>query len=502
MDYEGKICRPAFEKGAFKLPISVGCSYNQCKFCCLFKYLNFKTIDDEIVFAEIDRVKNATGKPEVCFLGDGNAFHNDTERLIKIITYLKENIPSIKKIRMDSTITDIKNKTDDELNKLSDKGVDVLYIGIESGLDDVLLFMNKEHRTNAEAISQIDRLHKFNIDYSAHIMAGVSGKGRNIENAKALAKFFNETKPVSITNFTMFTSRKQKLYKDVLEGKFEAATEVESLNEAKELISGINIETDIDSFHDYIPFRVKGHLPYDKEKLTNQIDSMLKKLQLKKEVKLYIVVANDKDEDNIHQNKHQNNIINIVDRIGFDYQIIDEVGNEDLIDKIYDKALLDDLAKRINIESLNKYFGNELADACMVNPKKPQYKLVVVSNVRAVVFENKILGKAKNREEAYKMLKMLSGKRHLVVSSMCVYYNGKYNIKNEETEVFFRNLSDEEIYRYIDGAKPFDKYGGYDIQDEFFDFEDNYIGTYNNVAGFPLNILIDILNELKLTMNN
>ena len=54
----------------------------------------------------------------------------------------------------------------------------------------------------------------------------------------------------------------------------------------------------------------------------------------------------------------------------------------------------------------------------------------------------------------------------------------------------------------IDGAKPFDKYGGYDIQDEFFDFEDNYIGTYNNVAGFPLNILIDILNELNLTMNN
>ena len=499
MDYEGKICRPAFEKGAFKLPISVGCSYNQCKFCCLFKYLNFKTIDDEIVFAEIDRVKNVTGKPEVCFLGDGNAFHNDTERLIKIITYLKENIPSIKKIRMDSTITDIKNKTDDELKKLSDAGVDVLYIGIESGLDDVLAFMNKEHRTNAEAISQIDRLHKFNIDYSAHIMAGVSGKGRGLENAKALAKFFNETKPVSVTNFTMFTSRKQKLYKEVLEGKFEAATEVESLNEAKELISGINIETDIDSFHDYIPFRVKGHLPYDKEKLTNQIDGMLKKLQLKKEVKLYIAVANDVNKGTIH---NQNNIINIVDRIGFDYEIIDEVGAKELTDKTYNKELLDNLAKEINIESSRQHFGKEASNESEINCKKSQCEFVVVSNVRAVVFENKILGKAKNREEAYKMLKMLSGKKHLVVSSMCVYYKGKYHIRNEETEVFFRNLSDEEIYRYIDGAKPFDKYGGYDIQDEFFDFEDNYIGTYNNVAGFPLNILIDILNELNLTINN
>lgn len=483
MDYEGKICRPAFEKGAFKLPISVGCSYNQCKFCCLFKYLNFKIIDDEKVFAEIDRVKNATGKPEICFLGDGNAFHNSTDRLIKIITYLKNNIPSIKKIRMDSTITDIKNKTDEEIKRLSEIGVDILYIGIESGLDDVLAFMNKEHRTNIEAKEQIDRIHKYNIDYSAHIMAGVSGANRGIENAKALAKFFNETKPVSITNFTMLTSRKQKLYKDVLDGKFKSATEVECLDEAKELINEININTAIDSFHDYLPFRVKGHLPKDKEKLISQIDKMIKKLQLKKEVKLYIATSNDVE-----------NITNIVDKIGFDYEIISEIGNEDLTDKIYNKELLNNLAKKINIESMNKSVSGSNA----LNSNE----LVVVSNARVVVFENKILGKAENREKAYEMLKMLSGKKHLVLSSMCVYYNGEYHIKNEETEMFFRNLSDEEIYRYIDGAKPFDKYGSYDIQDEFFDFEDNYIGTYNNVAGFPLNILIDILNELKLTMNN
>lgn len=278
MDYEGRICRPAFEKGAFKLPISVGCSYNQCKFCGLFKDLEFKIISDEKVFAEIDRVKNATGKPEVCFLGDGNAFHNSTERLIKIITYVKENIPSIKKIRMDSTITDIKNKTDDELKKISEVGVDILYIGIESGLDDVLLFMNKEHRTNAEAKEQIERINKFNIGYSAHIMAGVSGEGRGIENAKALAKFFNETKPVSITNFTMFISEDLLLYKDIIDGKFKPASDIESLEEAKQLINDIDIETDIDSFHDYIPFRVKGHLPNYRDKLMGMIDGMIEKL--------------------------------------------------------------------------------------------------------------------------------------------------------------------------------------------------------------------------------
>lgn len=280
MDYEGRICRPAFEKGAFKLPISVGCSYNQCKFCDLFKDLKFKIIDDEIVYDEIKRVKNVTGMPVVCFFGDGNAFHNATERLIKIITYVKDNIPSIKHIRMDSTITDIKNKTNEELKELSCAGIDVLYIGIESGLDDVLQFMNKEHRTNEEAKEQIDRLHKYNINYSAHIMAGVSGEGRGIENAKALAKFLNETKPVSITNFTMFVTKNLILYKDIIEEKFRPASDIESLNEAKELINDINVETDIDSFHDNIPYRVKGHLPQDKEKLIKQIESMITKLSI------------------------------------------------------------------------------------------------------------------------------------------------------------------------------------------------------------------------------
>ena len=74
LDYEGRICRPSFEKGAFKLPISVGCSYNACKFCCLFKYLNFRELDDDKIFEEVDRVKNASGKLTVCFLGMGMHF--------------------------------------------------------------------------------------------------------------------------------------------------------------------------------------------------------------------------------------------------------------------------------------------------------------------------------------------------------------------------------------------------------------------------------------------
>ena len=472
MLYEGRICRPSFEKGAFKLPISVGCSYNACKFCCLFKYLNFREINDNIIFEEVDKVKNASGKPKVCFLGDGNAFHNRTERLIKIITYVKENIKSIEKFNMDATISDIKEKNDDELEQLASLGVNILYIGIETGLDEVLSFMNKEHSTMNEAFEQIMRLERHGIKYSAHIMAGVSGKGNGIKNARALAEFFNNTNPISITNFTMFTSRKQKLYKDIVEGKFEVATEIESLCEIKELINKINIDTYIDSFHDYIPFRVKGHLPFDKEKLINQIDNMINKMKLNDNVKIYLISDSKQNED-------------VLNRAGYNFEVIDEMNNIDLSGKIFDKELLNAAAKDILNDSLKEYNKNH-------NIENPS---MIVSSVKAVVFEDKILGKPKDRDEAYHMLKMLSGKKHIVSSSLCVLYNGKYYIHNEETEVYFYNLSDDVIYRYIDNAKPYDKCGGYDIQDEYFDFDENYVGSYNNLTGFPLGSFIKIIAD-------
>lgn len=472
MLYEGRICRPSFEKGAFKLPISVGCSYNACKFCCLFKYLNFREINDNIIFEEVDKVKNASGKPKVCFLGDGNAFHNKTERLVRIITYVKENIKSIEQFNMDATISDIKEKSDDELEKLASLGVNILYIGIETGLDEVLSFMNKEHSTMNEAFEQIMRLERYGIKYSAHIMAGVSGKGNGIKNAKALAEFFNNTKPISITNFTMFTSRKQKLYKDIVEGKFEVATEIESLCEIKELINKINIDTYIDSFHDYIPFRVKGHLPFDKEKLINQIDNMINKMQLNDNVKIYLISDSKQKED-------------VLSRAGYNFEVINEMNNIDLSGKTFDKELLNAAAKDILNDSLKEYNKNH-------NIENPS---MIVSSVKAVAFEDKILGKPKDRDEAYHMLKMLSGKKHIVSSSLCVLYNGKYYIQNEETEVYFYKLGDDVLYRYIDNAKPYDKCGGYDIQDEYFDFDENYVGSYNNLTGFPLGSFIKVITE-------
>ena len=70
MQYEGQICRPPMERASYMLPVAVGCSYNACKFCMLFKHLSYRELPREQIEAEMQRVHGAGGNPKTIFLGD------------------------------------------------------------------------------------------------------------------------------------------------------------------------------------------------------------------------------------------------------------------------------------------------------------------------------------------------------------------------------------------------------------------------------------------------
>ena len=177
MEYEGQICRAPMERSAFMLPVMVGCTYNRCKFCNLFRHLKYLVLPLSQVEEELLRVKNAGGNPRKIFLGDGNAFGLGTDHLLQVLGLIKQYFPQCENINMDATVTSILKKSDDELARLYEKGVRHLYLGIESGLDDVLAFMEKDHNQE-QAYEAIERLKKSGLIYDAHIMTGVAGKGR------------------------------------------------------------------------------------------------------------------------------------------------------------------------------------------------------------------------------------------------------------------------------------------------------------------------------------
>ena len=118
---------------------------------------------------------------------------------------------------------------------------------------------------------------------------------------------------------------------------------------------------------------------------------------------------------------------------------------------------------------------------------------IIVSCDTVVVNDDIIIGKPKDREDAVRILKSLSGKTHIVASSVCVLRGDDVKVAHETTKVTFRNLSDKDINDYIDRCNPLDKAGSYGIQDEGFDFAVKVEWNVDNVIGFPMKAFNSII---------
>lgn len=126
-----------------------------------------------------------------------------------------------------------------------------------------------------------------------------------------------------------------------------------------------------------------------------------------------------------------------------------------------------------------------------------QNKEVLVTSDTIVWFENKALGKPKDYEDAFKMLKAMSGKTHEVITSVCFKTNVKTETVFEVTKVTFKNLSDEVIHHYLKHYKPFDKAGAYGIQEWIGLIGIAKIeGSYTNVIGMPTDVVFEYLTNL------
>ena len=106
---------------------------------------------------------------------------------------------------------------------------------------------------------------------------------------------------------------------------------------------------------------------------------------------------------------------------------------------------------------------------------------ILIAADTVVIFENKIIGKPKTQEEAFTILKDMRGKRHHVITGVCILETYLY----EKTAVYFKQYSDAELISYTKTPEPYDKAGGYAIQGTFGKYVDHIEGDYNNVVGLP-----------------
>ena len=193
MKYDEVIYRPPSEAYTLLLQVTSGCSHNKCTYCNMYKDVLFKTESLEQIEKDLIEAKKTHKNTEKIYLLNGDPFSLSADKLKDIAKLIHKHLPNCQTISMYASISNIENKTMEELKELRALGINDLYIGVETGFDESLKHINKGN-TSKEAIEQLQRLNEASIEFISIIMYGVAGKGKGIANALATAKLLNSVK--------------------------------------------------------------------------------------------------------------------------------------------------------------------------------------------------------------------------------------------------------------------------------------------------------------------
>lgn len=273
MHFTGNIWRPPYEAGSALLQVTSGCTHHRCRFCALYPN-PFRLSPMEEIEADLDELARVAPCARRVWITGANPFGIGEARLDPVLRAIRERLPRVRSIGGFVRIGDLRKKTDSDLSLWADLGVDGLTIGVESGHDPSLAFMDKGH-TAADIVEQCGRLDRAGIGYHFFYLAGMAGFGKCIEAAQASAEIFNRTDPRTIGVLSMTLFPESRLAEDINTGRFEPAGEVELIEEVRELASLLKIETLFSTAHVSDTVHVHGVLPRDRSRIVSKLEAAI-----------------------------------------------------------------------------------------------------------------------------------------------------------------------------------------------------------------------------------
>lgn len=281
MHYTGTIWRPPYEASSLLLEVTAGCTHHKCKFCTLYDDIPFKFRMSPLEDIEADLIEAKEQfrlwkqhKIYRTFLTGANPFVLKFERLMTIATMIKKYFPENQTIGCFSRITDISLKTDEELQELRSVGYDGLTIGIESGDDTALKFMNKGY-VSSDIVEQCKRLDQAGISYSFFYLTSISGAGRGEEGARLTAEVCNKIHPKLVGANMLTIYPQSELYQEIQKGNWKEESEIEKYKELRVLVEKLTISTVFAALGASNAIPIQGKLPEDRERLLNILDEII-----------------------------------------------------------------------------------------------------------------------------------------------------------------------------------------------------------------------------------
>lgn len=269
MLFDMPLYRPPAEADNLIIQATLGCSFNQCSFCAMYRSKQYSERALESVFADIQQA--ATEKPDAhrVFLADGDALALPTDHLLEILRELTRVLPRLARVSCYATPANIQRKSAEELALLQQHKLNLLYVGVESG-SDVMLKKITKGATQRRMIEVLSKAHASGLKVSATVILGLGGHTHSDEHINGTIALLNSAPVTYLSTLQLYldNSIEAEFYEKFGE-PFEALDDLAILREQEKLINGLNPPQPIvfRSNHASNALALAGNLPRDKEKL-------------------------------------------------------------------------------------------------------------------------------------------------------------------------------------------------------------------------------------------
>ena len=233
MRYEGIVYRPPSEARSLIVQVTIGCAHNTCTFCNMYKAKDFRVRSMEEIMEDLREAHNSYGAyVQKVFLADGDALVLQTEKLLEILKAVRELFPNCTRVASYGTAQDILRKSEEELKSLQKAGLGIVYVGAESGDEEILASICKGV-TAEELKAAGQKLKRCGIQTSVTLISGLGGRSKVEEHARSCAELISAMNPEYASFLTLRLYEGTPMYDDVVTGRFERITADEIVDEMK-----------------------------------------------------------------------------------------------------------------------------------------------------------------------------------------------------------------------------------------------------------------------------
>jgi radical SAM superfamily enzyme YgiQ (UPF0313 family) len=276
MHYEGLIIRPPSEAFSILFQVTVGCSHNKCTFCGSYRDKRFRIKDDPTILNDILFASRYMRHQHRAFLLDGDALIVPQERLVWILEEIRRHLPWVRRVGAYANAKSIKMKRDEHLVALREKGLGILYLGVESGDDETLRRVGKG-TTAANLILQGRRVKEAGIRLSVTVLLGIAGPAGSLNHAQATGDLLSAMDPDYVGVLTVMVLPNTPLGADHASGRFILPGKRELLTELREMIVHTRLSRGLffaNHASNYLP--LKARLPKDRDQALALVEEAIR----------------------------------------------------------------------------------------------------------------------------------------------------------------------------------------------------------------------------------